>query len=439
MKNKFLNSLLGKKSSLIRRIKARKNEIKKLWAKTSGSEIVRSRLFLAAVALAISLILWIFVAWDGNTEGTRTLDVPIQYINTPRGFTLFDSDGKVQVRVLGRVGLLSRAEVAEFRAEVDLQGLQAGKYKLPIRIEVPQYLRLRSWNPATAEVEIYRQIERALPVTWRLEGNPPGGKILGSVEISPAEVTLSGPEADVLAVQALEVVLPAGRLSGGAALKLPVKAADASQMSERVRISPASVSVKVSLEDKIIGEQIPVHVTVSGEPAEGLEVDSIKIVPDMITIKGGGEAVRAMGSLELSPIDVTGIDQNMQLMLPLQPGKPVAGIEIIGPDRARVEITVRKKMAAKTYSSIPVKIYGAAPGVEWRVVPQSASLTVEGSQAYIDSLFSWEPPCELYVDVSNIIVKQISLPVLVRKLQKNFEVIQITPEQVMVTVISDHN
>lgn len=120
MKNKFLNSLLGKKSSLIRRIKARKNEIKKLWAKTSGSEIVRSRLFLAAVALAISLILWIFVAWDGNTEGTRTLDVPIQYINTPRGFTLFDSDGKVQVRVLGRVGLLSRAEVAEFRAEVEL-------------------------------------------------------------------------------------------------------------------------------------------------------------------------------------------------------------------------------------------------------------------------------------------------------------------------------
>lgn len=439
MKNKRLRQLKEKYITFLRAFRERKQNIKKEWENSTGEDIARSRPFLAAVALVISLILWIFVAWDGNTEGTRSVEVPIQYTNLTAGYTVYDSDKTVLVRVVGKGSMLSRVDASEFRAEVDLQGLQTGKYKLPIRIEIPSYLRMRSWTPSAATVEIYRLIERTVLVSWKLQGKAPEGKIVVKAEITPGEVTLSGPETDVLAIQSLEVTVPTDKLAHGTPLKLPVKASDPAQMNERVHIAPGEVNIVLTLEDETVGEQIPVHVPVSGEPAEGLEIDTVKVIPDIVTVRGRGGAVRAMSSLELPPIDVTGLEQNLQLMLPLQPEKPVEGLEIIGPSRARVEITLRKKVAAKTYSSVPIIITGAAAGAEWVISPAAASLTVEGNQLMIDALFSSEPPCELYIDVSNIVAKRITLPILARKLQKGFNVVYIEPEQVTAAIVEPGN
>lgn len=439
MKNKTLRSLKEKYINMLKKLRKWNRSFIKKWSGHSAYDLARSRPFLAMVALAISMVLWVLVARDVDTEGTRTVDVPIQYINLTPGFAVYESDETVEVRVIGRGNTLSRAELSEFKAEVDLQTLQTGKYKLPIKIDIPIYLRLRSWNPSTASVEIYRQIERTLPLSWKLQGKLPARKMIAKVELSPSEVTLTGPEVEVLAVQSLEVTIPADKLVSGASQILPVSAGDSSLAKSRVHIAPGSVNVTVTLEDETLGEQIPVSVSVTGMPAEGLEIDSIKVIPAQVTISGSGEAVRAMRSLELSPIDVTGLDQNLQLILPLQPANPVPGIEIIGSDRARVEITLRKKIAAKTYSSVPIIVTGAPSNVEWVVTPASATLTVDGSQLMIDALFSNEPPCELYVDVSNIIARQITLPVLVRNLQKEFKVMYIEPEQVTVAVIDNGN
>lgn len=435
MKNKQFRQLKEKYIALLRMLRKRKQDIKKEWDNSTGEDIARSRPFLAAVALGISLLLWVFVAWDGNMESTRSIEIPIQYTGLSPGYTMYDSDKTVHVRIIGKGNLLSRAELSEFRADVDLQNLQTGKYKLPIRIEVPSYLRMRSWTPSAATVEIYRLIERTVPVTWKLQGKLPAGKIVAVKEISPAEVTLSGPETDVMAIQSLEVTVTTNNLTQDTVLKLPVKTSDTAPMNEKVQIAPAEVNVAVALEDETIGEQIPVTVPISGEPADGLEIDIIKVIPEIITVRGRGDAVREMKSLDLPPIDVTGLEQNLQLMLPLRPDKPIEGLEIIGPRRARVEITLRRKVTAKTYSSVPINITGAAPGAEWSISPAAVSLTVEGSQLLVDTLFNSEPPCELYIDVSDIVTKRISLPVLVRKLQKEFEVVHIEPGQVTVAII----
>lgn len=436
MKNKKLRLLLKEKyDAVLRSIRERKEDVKRDWEKSTGEDIARSRLFISAVALVISIILWVFVAWDGNLEGTRSVDVAIQYVGLTPDYTVYDSDKMVNVRVIGRGSMLSRIDISEFRAEVDLQGMQTGKYKLPIKIEIPSYLRLRSWSPSAATVEIYRQIERTVPVGWKLHGKMPDGRMITKVDISPSEVTLSGPEVDVLAIQALEVTIPADKTGGNGSFKLPVKEADSALINERVHIAPGEVNVTVTVEDETVGEQIPIKVSAVGEPAEGLEIDTVKLIPDITTVRGRGEAVRAMKSLELAPIDVTGIDQNLQLVLPLQPAQPVEGLEIVGPGRVRVEITLRKKVAAKTYSSVPIHILGATADREWVISPATASLTVEGNQLMIDALFNNEPPCELYVDVSNIVAKRITVPVLVRKVQKEFEVMNVEPEQVTVSVV----
>jgi hypothetical protein len=122
-------------------------------------------------------------------------------------------------------------------------------------------------------------------------------------------------------------------------------------------------------------------------------------------------------------------------MLPLQPVEMTPDIEISGPDRARVEITIRKKIAEKTYNNVGVMTAGAAQGKEWKLTPQSVKLTVQGNKTDIDALSSGVVPCDLYVDVSNVVSRQLTLPILVKNLKPEFKVLRVEPEQIAVTII----
>ena len=81
------------------------------------------------VALFISMLIWVFVAWDGNTDGTKTMNVQVQYNNLARGYSMSVRTGVVTVRLAGRINVLSRLEQGDVTAQVDLQGLQIGKYR----------------------------------------------------------------------------------------------------------------------------------------------------------------------------------------------------------------------------------------------------------------------------------------------------------------------
>jgi YbbR domain-containing protein len=405
------------------------------WINIRGTGRLKANLGLFVVSLVISLVLWAFVAWDGNSDGTRSMSANIEYLNLQRGYSMFDNTRRVEIRLVGRINALSRVEQSDVSARVDLQGLQPGKYSLPINISTPPFVRVRSWQPSTADVEIYRHVERTVAVSYRIEGNLPEGMAVSSVNILPKEAVISGPESDVLSVQSVEAVIPASKIKDGEAIVLPLKVTGQQVNPHRVAITPNQAEVTVSLENEILGESIPVEVSVIGTPADGYELDSIVVVPSTVAIKGKSTAVKKMTSLVLPPVDISGLDQNLNLMLPLQPVEMTPEVEISGPDRARVEIYIRKKMAEKTFSGVGVMTEGSVQGKEWKLSPMSVKLTISGTKADIDALHSGSVPCELYVDVSNIVSKQLVLPVLVRNLKSGFKVVRIEPEQVTVTAV----
>lgn len=400
------------------------------WASIRGTSRLRANFGLFAISFAISLTLWAFVAWDGNSDGTRSMSANIEYLNLQRGYSMFDNTRRVELRLVGRITALSRVEQSDISARVDLQGLQPGKYSLPINIGIPPFVRVRSWQPSTADVEIYRHVERTLRVGYRIDGALPEGMVVSAAEIVPQEVTISGPEADVLAVQSIETVVPAAKIRDGMALRLPVRVVGTTGKAERITMTPREIEISVTLENEILGESVPVEVPVVGVPAEGYEVDQIRIMPQHVTIRGKSTSVKQMRSLILPPVDISGLDQDLTLSLPLQPTEINGEIEISGPERARVEISIRRKIADRIFSGVGIMTEGVHAGKEWKLSPQTVELTVRGTKADIDALTSDNPPCELYIDLSNIVSKEITLPVLVRKLKSGIKILRIEPEQV---------
>lgn len=403
------------------------------WVNIRGTGRLRANLGLFTVSLLISLMLWAFVAWDGNSDGTRSMSANIEYLNLQRGYSMYDNTRKVEIKLAGNLNALSRVEQSDISARVDLQGLQPGKYSLPISMGTPSFVRVRSWLPSTADVEIYRHVERTLSISYRVEGNLPDGMVISSANILPKEAVISGPESDVLAVQAIETVIPGPKIRDGEGIFLPVTVASTTGNAERINITPKQAEVKVFLENEILGESIPVEVSVVGTPAEGYELESVRVIPQSVAIRGKSTSVKKMTSLVLPPVDISGLDQNLNLMLPLQPVEMTPEVEISGPDRARVEIYIRKKIADKTFNNVPVMTEGASQGKEWKLTPQSVKLTIQGNKAEIDQLSPGYVPFELYVDVSNIVSKQLTLPILIKNLRSEYKVVRIEPEQVTVT------
>ncbi len=405
-----------------------------------GELIFQSKVFFICLSLFISVALWFFVALDSDSDASRTMNVDINYVNLPTGFSVYAPVKKVEIKVAGKINFISGVKASDLTAEVDLTGLQAGKYTLPINLDVPSFARMISMRPAVAEIEIYRYVERTLDITAKTEGSPPEGMILSSVLLEPANAVISGPESEVLAVQGLEAVVPLGKLNekGTARVSITPKVqpgakTQSAPQTVKLAISPKETVASVKFENEIVGERIPVKVSVVGAPQEDLQIESIKVIPDSVAIRGKSEAVKKMRSLVLPPVDITGLDQNIQLMIPMSPKDLDENIEISGPDRARVEIRLSKKMGVKTFTNVPLRIEGAETGKSWEISPNSVSVTVEGTQMAIDSL-TGGVPCELYVDVSNIVSQQADLPVLVRNMKRDIQVVQTEPEQVRVTI-----
>jgi len=204
---------------------------------------------------------------------------------------------------------------------------------------------------------------------------------------------------------------------------------------DRITIAPQYVNVTVSLEKEIKAASIPVKVSVTGQPADGYEVDSISVIPDRVLVSGRGAAIQKLQSVVLPPVDITGLDQDLELMIPIRPVEMESDVEIAGPERAKVEIKIRKKITAKNYQNVGVMIEGSPPGKEWKITPDVVNIVIEGTQLALDSLGD-DIPCELYVDVSNIVSRKVELPVLVKGLRKEFKVLRIEPEQVVVTALN---
>ncbi len=396
-----------------------------------GGSVFRSKIFLGAVSLCISVLLWSLVATGDSTESTRTIKDGIDYVNLRAGFSVDVHTKEVEIKLEGKNNELATVKPSDVASTVDLTNLRTGRYTLPVRIEAPSLAHVRDWQPALVEVDVYRNMERRAEIKPKTRGEAPSGKVVSSIALNPDHAVVRGPEADVLTLQGLEAVIDLDRLAASGKVTVPVVIRGASSAGRSQLVAaPSEVEATVAFEDEIIAESIPVSVSVAGSPRAGLRVESVKVVPDRVSIRGSSAAVKSIESLALPPVDITGLEQDIQLIVPMEPMQLPPGVEITGADRARVEIHLSKQMKTKTFADVPLMIAGNSASKEWRFSPPAVSLTIEGYASAVEKLDGKKPPCELYVDVSNIVSQHADLPVLVRGLRSGFRVVRTDPEQV---------
>ena len=391
----------------------------------------RTKWLLRAVSLALAIILWFFVSWDGSTFRSKELNVPLRYLDIPDGYSVSDRTGSVSVRIEGSLESLALLGRNDVSASISLQDLRPGQYRLPVQINSPQSVRVTRVTPQSVAFDLYRMIERTLRPTVEFEGVVTEGLVIEETVFEPSEVVVKGPEADVVAIRRAVVRVSAGDLQGTVRQEKPVVLMGDAEEIDGLSIEPPAVRVSVRLSDAPEEIRVPVVVPVRGIPGGGLDVDRVIVSPDVVILRGTRNLLANVKEITLNAIDVTGHTDNINVDIPLD--SPSPGITIAGTESVKVLVELHSSRETRTFLGVPIVIDGASTDAKWRITPHSANVIVERSVTETEPFDIEKPPVELYVDVTNIVAEQLMLPVLHRGLPSGMRVVRIEPQQVSVT------
>ncbi len=148
---------------------------------------VAKNLGLKALALAIAVVLWWFVA--GESDVQVGFSVPIELRNVPPGMAVTNKvERLVDVRFTGPSTLIGGLTQNEVSAVVDLAGARPGRVVCPLTeqsIKAPVGFRVLRIYPESVEVVLAKLERRSLPVTARIAGDSRLKSRIAKITVDP--------------------------------------------------------------------------------------------------------------------------------------------------------------------------------------------------------------------------------------------------------------
>jgi YbbR domain-containing protein len=340
----------------------------------------------------------------------------------------------VEVELEGSSEAFAFLSIANIEASVEMSSWKPGKYSLPIQLTPPGSFRVAAYSPNVVEFEVFRTIERIFRPALVLSDDVPDNLTLVSVDVVPPEVTVKGPEAAVMALRRAETRGTAQEMTEGTR-EMAVILTDENGDVSGLEIEPSVVNVTAHFSRALQEARVPVKIEITGEPSEGLEVRGIVVSPDHVTLRGTKEALLGVTEIALNPIDVSGHAESMNVDIPIE--SPSEAVTILGSPHVSVSVEFRDAVETRTYMGVPVTLEGVADTSLWSVSPHSANVTVERAAAVAAAapFVPEKPPIELYIDATNVVASQMTLPIMTRNIAAGVSVIRIEPSQVTITVL----
>ena len=195
-----------------------------------------------------------------------------------------------------------------------------------------------------------------------------------------------------------------------------------------IRINPAYLTVKV---DRWKKKQVPVQVTVSGDPASRYFISATLIEPSTVSLCGPEAVVSFIDQVLTKPIDVTGRSEPFKKEIALE---LTAGVQVCSSSGIILaEITIAEKDIIRRFTDILVA--GQNTPFEFSISPPSITVEIKGPQNIVESL---QPQKDIQVLVE---LKNLNPGVYVRRatitLPVRTTLVNVEPELFTVKIIGD--
>lgn len=393
---------------------------------------IRDNPGLLLLSLIISVTLWVFVTESENPTRVDVFsqELPVTAVNVGENFAVANQLQRVEVRISADQDRWDRLTEANFRAVVDLNGLDAREQDVTVRVEVSGIsgVRVLGTEPATISVNLEALRSKEVPVEARLRGTLPRGYELLSVAADRATAVVSGPESlvDLVSVAIAEIDVTGLTVGINDPVELQAEPTGGGEI-RGVTLRPGVVGVSVDVEQSELTRRLPVEARLTGDPPAGYRVAGIDVSPSIVALTGPIDVLQGLDSLVLPEISVEGLDADFVTVAVL----PVPdGARVSGSDSVLVTVQIEALPGSARLRLAPIAIK-TAPGLTATIAEATMSVVLEGKQVDIDAAIA--AGITAVVDLSGLTAGSYSLPLTI-PVPDGVRVVSVQPERVSVTL-----
>lgn len=290
--------------------------------RSAAASVYRNWL-LASFSLVAAFAIWFIVEDAENPRVTVRFPaeglpaaIPVEARNA--GNLIMKDSFAVAVVLEGRDDDLDNLVPGDFRAYVDVQGMQAGiedvrEVKVESRRSGVQVVEV---IPSSVRVTVVEPQEREMPVTIRRSGQVAAGyqEVEQATTIEPATVVISGLPERVASVRSVDLDVNLSGVRDNTTIEGDLVARSQSGAQVVVTITPARAKASIQVEQTFVQRTLPVEVLTTGDVASGYMITNVKVEPATVVVTGPQTVVAGLTKLTTQPLDVSGARTDQTLI-----------------------------------------------------------------------------------------------------------------------------
>ncbi len=283
------------------------------------------RVKLLAIGFAVAL--WSVVAYTANPTQRHTYPLNLDHPVLPSGLVIVGDPPQVAVTVIGTAENLHGFDVRTLHASGDFSRVKPGNDRIPIQVVNPNP-NVQIDAPTSLTIPIDNLATTTQPVSIERVHTLPAGfhEQTTTTTVTPATVKIDGPKSLLVGIQAIVQVDMSG-YTGPVDLTPLVVVRDAKKnvLSKSVTVTPAQVSVKMTIQADAVTETKPVGWTLTGQPAAGYRVTNVTLSPLQVNATGLLNTLAGLNLVPTDPVDVNGATADVIRTITI---RPPAGVTV---------------------------------------------------------------------------------------------------------------
>lgn len=299
----------------------------------------KDNLLARIISLVVACFLWAYVMMEQNPVIERYYEVPLQQKNVTETMAIFNAPDVVTVQVRASRLLLDDSATAAISAYIDLKGVAEGQQKLPVNAFFSRGEVVNVF-PKEVNVLVDHITEKTVPVVTQVVDNSDEDLTVDNNGIDPAYVTLKGASSKLSKIR--EVVAPVnikGQRENFQAECVLTALDENDKPVTDVQILPDKAIVNAVIIRKMISEELPVRVAISGELQEGVSITQMQVLPERVRITAPPSVLKKMEEISTKPIDITSLNGSVEVAAELDlPDKVIPDVRAV-----RVRFSVERQ------------------------------------------------------------------------------------------------
>jgi len=280
-----------------------------------------SRLGSAILSLLLAMLVWFVAVQEEYPRQQFNQPISVARSGLPDNLVVFgDVLSEVRIEVRAPKGRWPNLQSHDFTAWIDLAGLSAGEYDVPVRVLPPDpQVQVIAVNPPVVRVRLEERKEKAIPVQVNLMDTPAFGYTWGTPVVTPTQVIVSGASSWVDQVATASVDFYFGGARAVVERNLQVRARDAAGIAVGfVTVSPRDVKVTVPVSPLPGYRELTILVEPSGVPAQGYTIGAVSAEPKLVMVQGDPATLSALSGYITVSVDISGADEDVVERVPLR-------------------------------------------------------------------------------------------------------------------------